>query len=85
MRNVRFIVSRQTGHLVNNLAQLRHDTIWPHSINAQLASASKQTLHVSSEFNADDDSRDVFDNIDRADAPVSSCEIDNDSKIKYDL
>ena len=41
------IVSRQIGHLLNNFAQLRHEAICPHSINAQLASASKQILHAS--------------------------------------
>ncbi len=32
---------------------MRHEAIWPHSINAQFASASKHTLQASSEDDAD--------------------------------
>lgn len=46
---MRLIVSRQIGHLLNNFAQFKQEAICPHSINAQLASASKQILQASSQ------------------------------------
>ena len=61
MRNVRLIVSRQIGHFVNSLAQFKQVAMCPQSINAQFASASKHTLHASSEFDAVDDSAGIVD------------------------
>jgi hypothetical protein len=54
--------------------------MWPHSINAQLASASKHTLQASSEDGGadDDDSIRGLDDIDRADVPI-----EDDSIKKY--
>ena len=58
------MVSRQIGHLLSNFAQFKHEAICPHSMKAQLASASRQILQASAGEAAGSDEA-TFDEIER--------------------